>query len=37
MLRFHRTQYEVPGNGRFEATWWQIGSRIMRRRERPVR
>lgn len=36
MLRFHRAQYEVRGRGRFEATWWQIGDRILRHRERPI-
>ncbi|SMF86907.1 hypothetical protein SAMN02745830_07225 [Streptomyces sp. Amel2xC10] len=37
MLRRHRTQYEVPGKGRYTATWWQIGTRILRHRERPMR
>lgn len=36
MPHFHRTQYEVPGEGRFETTWWQVGTRILRHRTRPV-
>lgn len=37
MLRHHRTQYDIPGKGRFEATWWQLGTRILRHRQHPAR
>ncbi|MFF3884042.1 hypothetical protein [Streptomyces sp. NPDC001914] len=36
MLRRYRTQYDVPGLGRRESTWWQLGNRIWRHRVRPV-
>lgn len=36
MLRRHRTEYEVPGKGRYASTWWQLGGRILRHRQRPI-
>lgn len=35
MLRFHRTTYSVNGQQRL-ASWWQLGDRIFRHRERLV-
>jgi len=34
MLRFHRTHYQTLDGQYREATWWQIGSLILRHRER---
>jgi hypothetical protein len=36
MLRRYRTQYDVPGRGRHESTWWQLGNRIWHHRVRPI-
>jgi hypothetical protein len=36
VLRFHRTQYHTIGGQHREATWWQIGSLILRHRDRSI-
>jgi hypothetical protein len=36
MLRFHRTHYTTMTGRLMEATWWQLGDRIFRHRQRAL-